>query len=101
MDSALLTHKTVGFISYVRQSSGFSTSNASSPTIKIVLDSMQYVTVNDAIHILLDSYLEISMKDQNREVKNGEKEEIELTIIDEFVTMPEEIKNFGSAKANK
>ena len=101
MDSALLTHKTVGFISYVRQSSEFSTSSASSPTIKIVLDSRQYVTVHDAIHILLDSYLEISMKDQNREVKHGEKEEIELTIIDEFVTMPEEIKNFGSAKANK
>lgn len=62
---------------------------------------MQYVTVHDAIHILLNSYSEISMKDENREGKNGEKEEIELTIIDEFVTMPEEIKKFGSVKANK
>lgn len=69
MDSTLSSHEIGDFMSYMRQHGGFSTSKTFSAAIKIVLESMQHVTEHKSIHKLLDSYLEISMKDGNEQGK--------------------------------
>ena len=53
------------------------------------------------IHILFDSYLDISVNECERARRKVEEEGIELATIDEFMTLSVQIENFWPVNTNK
>ena len=64
------------------------------------MESIQRFT-GQFIHILFDSYLEISIKRCERARGGGEEEGIELVKIDDFVTIQVQMERFGPVNTNK
>ena len=100
-DSTLNTHVLIDFMSNARQYLGFPRCNNFGHAIRGILNPAQRVAESNAVHIIFDSYKELSIKDSERIRRVGDKDEIELAIITDSVPIPKQMEKFWSSGANK
>ena len=99
--SPLLTHVVVDVMSTVLQYRGFSGGKTFGEAIQSIFNTTSHIAEHDTIHLLFDSYTDLSIKCSERNHRKGEIDSIDLASVQEDAPIPTLIEKFWPSASNK